>query len=92
MQKTKILFQYFCLLIAKVRTLLIFGSTTDTCNAMAQKINEWINYQPISLSNVSIHPIEHIEVKHIYFCKSAGSMKIDKGVNLFTKLQGHNNK
>ena len=60
-------FQYLCLLIAKVRTLLIFGSETDKCNAMAQKIHDWINYEPISFLNVSIHPIEHIEVKHTLF-------------------------
>ena len=53
--KIKILFQYYCLLIARVGTLLIFGSKPDTCNAMAQKIHEWINYQPISFLNVTIH-------------------------------------
>ena len=34
---------------------------------MAQKIHEWINYQPISFSNVSIQHIEHIEIKHKLF-------------------------
>ena len=41
--KIKIPFQYFCLLIVKVRTVLNFGSKTDTCNAMAQKIHKRIN-------------------------------------------------
>ena len=82
---------WFCLLIAKVRTLLIFGFQTDTCNAMAQKIDEWINYQPILFLNVSIHPIEHIEVNIIFFESfflRAKSLKIDEGVNLFRKITG----
>ena len=44
----------------------VFCSKTDTCNAMAQKIYEWINYQPILLLNVSIHPLEQIEVKQTF--------------------------
>ena len=54
-------------MIAKVITLLIFGSKTDTCNAMVQKIHEWINYEAISFLNVSIHPIENIKVEHKLF-------------------------
>ena len=75
----------------KVRTLLIFGSKTDACNAMAQKIHEWINYQPISFLNVSTHPIEYIEVKDKFFESlflRARSLTIDKGVNLFCKTTG----
>ena len=47
--------------------------------------------EPISFVNVSIHPLEHIEVKH-YFFESlflrARSLKIHIGVNLFRKITG----
>ena len=55
-----------CLLIVKVRTLLNFCSKTVTCNAIAQKILKRINYQPIQLSNASIHLKEHIEVNNYF--------------------------
>ena len=65
--KVKIPFQHFCLLIVKVRTLQNFCSKTGTCNVIVQKIHKIINYQPKQFLNVSIHPIEHIEVKHKLF-------------------------
>ena len=89
--KIELPFQYFCLLMAKGRTLLIFGTKSDTCSVMAQKILEWMNYEPISFLNVSKHPKEHIEVKHNLFQSlflRARSLKIDKGVNLFRKITG----
>ena len=64
--KIKIPFQNFFLLIVKFRTLLNFSSKPDTCNPIANKIHERINYQPIQIWNVSIHPIEHIEVNNIF--------------------------
>ena len=64
--KLKIPFQHFCLLIVNVRTLLNFGSKTDTCSAIGQKIHKRINYQPIQFWTVSIHPIEHIEVNNSF--------------------------
>ena len=68
-----------------------FSSKTDTCNYMAQKIHGWIDYDPISFLNVSIHAIEHTEVNNFFF-KSlyfrARVLKIDKGVNLFRKITG----
>ena len=61
------------------------------CHTMAQKIHEWINYQPILFLNVSIHPIEHIKVKHTLFESlflRDRSLKFDEGVNLFRKISG----
>ena len=70
---------------------MTFGSKTDTSNAMAKKIHELINYQSISNLIISIHPIEHIEVKHTLFetlFLRARSLKIDKGFILFHKITG----
>ena len=55
--KIKILCSIFQSTDCESQNFTDFGSKTDTCNAMAQKIHEWINYQPISFLNVSIHHI-----------------------------------
>ena len=66
-EKIKTPFQHFSQLIVKVKTFLNFGSKTDTYNAITQKIHKRMNYQPIQFWNVSIHPIEHIEVNNLIF-------------------------
>ena len=76
---------------SEIGALLIIWFLTDTCNAMAQKIHEWINFEPISFLNVCIHPIEHIEVNHKFFESlflRARSLKSDRGVNLCRKITG----
>ena len=84
--KIKIPFQNFFLLIAKFRTLLNFSSKTDRCNPIANKIHERINYQPIQIWNVSIHPKEHIEVNNIFLNLSFSELGLKVSI-YFAKLQ-----
>ena len=70
-----------------------FCSKTVRCNAIAQKFHKGINYQPIQFWNVSIHPIEHIEVNNYFSNLSFSELGLLKSTMMaiyFAKLQGHN--